>query len=102
MATAGRGVSPCTSPRCRFYPSDPRKLRLEAASRRSETLVASLPDTQREVITMLKAGGLSVEEVARATSSTVGAVKQRPHRAYARLRKLLQIQAEDSLAGGDQ
>src|SRR6266478_5488058 len=55
-----------------------------------ETLVAALPEGQREVITMLKAGGLSLEEVARATSSTVGAVKQKAHRAYERLRKLLQ------------
>ena len=55
-----------------------------------ETLVAGLPDAQREVITMLKVGGLSLEEVARATSSTVGAVKQKAHRAYERLRELLQ------------
>ena len=38
---------------------------------------------------MLKVDGLSIEEVARATSSTVGAVKQKAHRAYERLRKLL-------------
>jgi RNA polymerase sigma-70 factor (ECF subfamily) len=67
-----------------------------------ETLVASLPDAQREVITMLKVGGLSLEEVARATSSTVGAVKQKAHRAYERLRKLLHTHAEDGLAGGAQ
>ncbi len=63
-----------------------------------ETLVAALPEGQREVITMLKAGGLSLEEVARATSSTVGAVKQKAHRAYERLRKLLHAHA----AGGVQ
>ena len=55
-----------------------------------ETLVAVLPEAQREVVTMLKAGGLSLEEVARATSSTVGAVKQKASRAYERLRRLLQ------------
>jgi RNA polymerase sigma-70 factor (ECF subfamily) len=55
-----------------------------------EALVADLPESQREVLTMLKVGGLSLEEVARATSSTVGAVKQKAHRAYDRLRKLLQ------------
>jgi RNA polymerase sigma-70 factor, ECF subfamily len=54
-----------------------------------EELVAALPESQREVVTMLKVNGLSIEEVARATSSTVGAVKQRAHRAYERLRKLL-------------
>jgi RNA polymerase sigma-70 factor (ECF subfamily) len=59
-----------------------------------DTLVAALPEAQREVVTMLKVGGLTLEEVARATSSTVGAVKQKAHRAYERLRVLLQMQAE--------
>src|SRR5712691_10953342 len=67
-----------------------------------ETLVAALPEAQREVVTMLKAGGLSLEEVARATSSTVGAVKQKAHRAYERLRKLLHTDARDGMAGGAQ
>src|SRR5579862_4313611 len=57
-----------------------------------EKLVAALPDAQREVLTILKVGGLTLEEVARATSSTVGAVKQKAHRAYERLRKSLPIQ----------
>jgi RNA polymerase sigma-70 factor, ECF subfamily len=60
-----------------------------------DELVAALPDSQREVVTMLKVGGLSLEEVARATSSTVGAVKQMAHRAYRRLRELLETSAED-------
>jgi RNA polymerase sigma-70 factor (ECF subfamily) len=55
-----------------------------------DTLVAALPEAQREVVTMLKVGGLTLEEVAGATSSTVGAVKQKAHRAYERLRDLLQ------------
>ena len=62
-----------------------------------ETLIGDLPEAQREVVTMLKVGGLSLEEVARATSTSVGAVKQKAHRAYARLRKLLQHRSE---AGG--
>jgi RNA polymerase sigma-70 factor, ECF subfamily len=64
-----------------------------------ESLVAALPEAQREVVTMLKVGGLSLEEVACATSSTVGAVKQKAHRAYQRLRTLLQIQADDGETG---
>jgi RNA polymerase sigma-70 factor, ECF subfamily len=52
--------------------------------------IAALPESQREVIVMLKVTGLSLEEVAKATSSTVGAVKQKAHRAYATLRRLLQ------------
>jgi len=67
-----------------------------------DTLVAALPESQREVVTMLKVGGLSLEEVARATSCTVGGVKQKAHRAYERLRKLLQIHAEGELTGGAQ
>jgi RNA polymerase sigma-70 factor (ECF subfamily) len=54
-----------------------------------ESLIADLPESQREVLTMLKVNGLSLEEVALATSSTVGAVKQKASRAYAKLRTLL-------------
>jgi RNA polymerase sigma-70 factor, ECF subfamily len=52
-------------------------------------LVAELPASQREVLMMLKGAGMTLEEVARATSSTVGAVKQKAHRAYQRLRASL-------------
>ena len=55
-----------------------------------DALVATLPLSQREVVTLLKVGELSVEEVAGATASTVGAVKQKAHRAYRSLRKLLE------------
>ena len=54
------------------------------------SLVASLPEAQREVLVMLKVSGMSLEEVAQATSSTVGAVKQKAHRAYTTLRRALQ------------
>ncbi len=57
----------------------------EAARPLSE-LLAPLPPGQREVIILLKGCGMSLEEVARATCSTVGAVKQKAHRAYERLR----------------
>jgi RNA polymerase sigma-70 factor (ECF subfamily) len=53
-------------------------------------LLAALPESQREVIWMLKVSGMSLEEVARATSSTVGAIKQKAHRAYAKLRQVLE------------
>ena len=52
-------------------------------------LLADLPESQREVIAMLKLSGMSLEEVARATSSSVGSVKQKAHRAYAKLRERL-------------
>lgn len=53
------------------------------------TMLGQLPESQREVILMLKVSGMSLEEVARATSSSVGAIKQRAHRAYSKLRELL-------------
>ncbi len=55
-----------------------------------EALLRNLPQSQREVLTLLKVTGMSLEEVARATSSSVGSVKQKAHRAYEKLRGLLQ------------
>jgi len=52
-----------------------------------EALLAPLSAGEREVVEMLKVEGLSLEEVARATSSTVGAVKQKAYRAYKKLRE---------------
>jgi RNA polymerase sigma-70 factor (ECF subfamily) len=54
-----------------------------------ETLLAELPESQREVVAMLKICDMSLEEVARATSSSVGSVKQKAHRAYDKLRVVL-------------
>lgn len=52
-------------------------------------LVGQLPESQQEVIRMLKISGLSLEEVANATGTSVGAIKQKAHRAYEKLRSLL-------------
>ena len=54
-----------------------------------EELLAPLPASQREVVEMLKVSGMSLEEVARATSSSIGSVKQKAFRAYEKLRELL-------------
>jgi RNA polymerase sigma-70 factor, ECF subfamily len=54
-----------------------------------DALLAPLPESQREVIEMLKIAGMSLEDVARATSSSVGSVKQKAHRAYEKLRERL-------------
>ena len=51
-------------------------------------LLATLPEAQREVILLMKVSGLSLQEVARATGTSVGAVKQKAHRAYERIRRL--------------
>ena len=54
-----------------------------------DALLQTLPESQREVISMLKISGLTLEEVARLTSSSVGSVKQKAHRAYQKLRSVL-------------
>lgn len=60
-----------------------------AASPDLHAALQQLPESQREVIVMLKVTGMSLEEVARATASSVGSVKQKAHRAYEKLRALL-------------
>ncbi len=52
-------------------------------------LLKELPPAQKETILLLKVAGLSLEEAARVTGTTVGAVKQKAHRAYSTLRKSL-------------
>ena len=54
-----------------------------------DTLISVLPPSQREVVSMLKVSGMSLEEVARATASSVGSVKLKAHRAYEKLRAVL-------------
>ena len=72
-------------------PESPSPEKDTAASNENfERLLTHLPDSQREVILMLKVSGMSLEDVARATSSTVGAIKQKAHRAYATLRGILE------------
>jgi RNA polymerase sigma-70 factor, ECF subfamily len=63
-----------------LFPAD------EPAADDLETLLAPLSENQREVIRMMKVAGMSLEEVARATSCSVGSVKQKVHRAYKILR----------------
>ena len=52
-------------------------------------LLKHLPPAQKEAVLLLKVAGLSLEEAARATGSTVGAIKQKAHRAYSTLRRAL-------------
>ena len=52
-------------------------------------LLKDLPEAQKQAVLLLKVAGLSLEETARATGTTVGSVKQRAHRAYIALRKSL-------------
>jgi RNA polymerase sigma-70 factor (ECF subfamily) len=74
-------------------PPEPAAPKVHAVTEEREKfdrLLAELPQSQREVIFMLKVSGMSLEEVARATASTVGAIKQKAHRAYATLRRVLE------------
>jgi RNA polymerase sigma-70 factor (ECF subfamily) len=67
-----------------------------------DELIAVLPPSQREVVSMLKMSGMSLEEVARATASSVGSVKLKAHRAYEKLRAALTRQrSASSLRSGD-
>ena len=54
-----------------------------------EQLLSELPESQREVLMLMKVEGRSLEEVAAATGTSVGSVKQKAHRAYEKLRKVL-------------
>jgi len=54
-----------------------------------DALLGALPESQREVVVMLKIAGMTLEQVAQATSSSVGSVKQKAHRAYEKLREVL-------------
>ena len=58
----------------------------EAQADDLETLLAPLSESEREVILMMKVAEMSLQEVARATSCSVGSVKQKVHRAYKKLR----------------
>ena len=53
-----------------------------------QAMLRELPESQRDVLVMLKVVGMSIEEVARATASSAGSVKQKAHRAYEKLRRL--------------
>jgi RNA polymerase sigma-70 factor (ECF subfamily) len=57
-------------------------------------IISTLPEGQREVIVLLKLTGMTAEEVARATGSTAGAVKQKAYRAYQAIRQALQQDPE--------
>jgi RNA polymerase sigma-70 factor, ECF subfamily len=66
-----------------------------------EALLAPLSASEREIIVMMKVAGMSLEEVARATSASVGSVKQKVHRAYKSLRRSMSaMTATDRRRGG--
>jgi RNA polymerase sigma-70 factor, ECF subfamily len=52
-------------------------------------LLEKLPESQREVVVMMKVTGMTVQEIALATKSTPAAIKQKAHRAYRKLREMM-------------
>jgi RNA polymerase sigma-70 factor (ECF subfamily) len=50
--------------------------------------LGELPQGQRDVVVLLRIAGLTIEEAARTMSLTAGAVKQKAHRAFRRLREI--------------
>ncbi len=54
------------------------------------TLLDQLPENQREIVMLMKVDGFTVQEVAARLLTSQGAVKQKAHRAYAKLRSLIQ------------
>jgi RNA polymerase sigma-70 factor, ECF subfamily len=54
-----------------------------------EQLLSELPESQKEVLILMKVEGRSLEEVAAATGTSVGSVKQKVHRAYEKLRRIM-------------
>lgn len=73
--------------------------RLEANS--ILAVMKTIPEAQREVLMMLKVGGMSVREVARATGSTSAAVKQKAYRAYQAVRRALGVKQEQGEESDD-
>ncbi|MGH4023376.1 MAG: sigma-70 family RNA polymerase sigma factor [Pseudonocardiaceae bacterium] len=61
------------------------------------TLLETLPEKQREILTMRVVLGMSARETADAVGSTPGAVRVAQHRALAHLRKLLAADAGHEL-----
>jgi len=70
-------------------PASPSHSRAAVPARDLSRFIDELPESQRDVLFMMKVSGMSLQEVAGATGSTIGAVKQKAHRAYEKLRQKL-------------
>jgi RNA polymerase sigma-70 factor (ECF subfamily) len=70
----------------------PDRAEPEAADRMRETL-SLLPENQRRVVELLKVSGLSIKETAKQLDISEAAVKVTAHRAYVKLRKNFENQA---------
>ena len=68
------------------------------AARGALAALHQLPENQREALLLTKVHGRSTAEAARIAGTTPGAIKQRAHRAYLTLRKVLGKPADDDTA----
>ncbi|HEX2300917.1 MAG TPA: sigma-70 family RNA polymerase sigma factor, partial [Pseudonocardiaceae bacterium] len=64
---------------------------------RMHSLLDTLPEKQREILTLRVVMGLSARETAEAVASTPGGVRVAQHRALAHLRKVLAASADHEL-----
>jgi RNA polymerase sigma-70 factor (ECF subfamily) len=62
---------------------------------RSMAALASLPESQRQAVQLIKLEGRTTAEAATMLGTTVGAIKVRAHRGYVALRRKLKIAPED-------
>jgi RNA polymerase sigma-70 factor, ECF subfamily len=62
----------------------------EASTAAALAALAELPENQRQALILTKVHGRTVAEAAMITGTTPGAIKQRAHRAYVTLRRMLQ------------
>ena len=53
-----------------------------------DSLLRHLPEAQREILTLMRASDLNLDEVARTTGLSSAAVKQKAYRAYRKLREM--------------
>ena len=77
-------------------PENLSQVRPEPVAVDFDQMISQLPDSQREVLVMLKVSDMSLEEIARATASTVGSVKQKARRAYMTLRQAWQKDSKNA------
>ncbi len=80
------------------YADGPEQQAIQAElAERMNKLMKTLPDKQREILTLRIVMGMSAKETAETVGSTPGAVRVAQHRALAQLRKVLTAGADHQL-----
>jgi RNA polymerase sigma-70 factor, ECF subfamily len=71
------------------HPDPAERQEASTAAAGALAALAALPENQRQALLLTKVHGRSIAQAAMITGSTQGAIKQRAHRAYVTLRRLL-------------